>query len=138
MNMIYHTFDWFYRKYVFMKNENSRVGKVFPENKWQLELLEESDLVLINRDFAFDDALALPPNVVPVGGLQVERSNEIPNDVRLMLYNCLISCDDFFFSSGCFHLRQEFRQTDYSLHDGQQHPRRGLGERENLRDNERL
>lgn len=81
MNMIYHTFDWFYRKYVFMKNENSRVGKVFPENKLKLELLEYSHLVLINCEFAFNDVLALPPNVVPVGALQVERKNEIPNDV---------------------------------------------------------
>lgn len=81
VNMIYHTFDWFYRKYVFMKNENSRVGQVFVGNKLKLELLEYSDLVLINREFAFDDVLALPPNVVPVGALQLERRNEIPNDV---------------------------------------------------------
>lgn len=82
MNMIYHTFDWFYRKYVFMKNENSRVGKVFVENKLKLELLESSDLVLINRDFVFNDVLALPPNVVSVGSLHTQRLNEIPNDVR--------------------------------------------------------
>lgn len=81
VNMIYHTFDWFYRKFVYMKNENSRVGKVFAGNKLKLELLEYSDLVLINREFAFDDVLALPPNVVPVGALQAERANEIPNDV---------------------------------------------------------
>ncbi|CRK88693.1 CLUMA_CG002370, isoform A [Clunio marinus] len=80
MNMIYHTFDWFYRKYVYMKNENSRIGKVFPENKLDLELLEYSDLVLINREFAFDDVLALPPNIIPISSLQVERQNEIPND----------------------------------------------------------
>jgi UDP-glucoronosyl and UDP-glucosyl transferase len=83
MNMIYHTFDWFYRKYIFMKNENSRVGKVFVENKLKLELLESSDLVLINRDFAFDDVLALPPNVVSVGSLHAQRKHEIPNDVSL-------------------------------------------------------
>lgn len=82
MNMIYHSFDWFYRKYVFMKNENSRVGRVFVENKSNLERLEYSDLVLINHDCAFDDALALPPNVISVGALQVARTNEIPNDVR--------------------------------------------------------
>ena len=80
-NMIYHSFDWFYRKYVFMKNENRRVGKVFVENKLKLELLESSDLVLINREFAFDDVLSLPPNVANVGFLHVARINEIPNDV---------------------------------------------------------
>lgn len=85
MNMIYHTFDWFYRKYVFMKNENRRVGKVFKENKSKLEQLEYSDLVLINRVFAFDDVLALPPNIFSVGSLQAERINEIPNDVSIKL-----------------------------------------------------
>lgn len=80
-NMIYHTFDWFYRKYVFMKNENRRVGKVFSGNKLKLELLESSDLVLINHESAFDDVLALPPNVVPIGALQIERTDEIQNDV---------------------------------------------------------
>lgn len=85
MNMIYHTADWFYRKNVFMRNENRRVGKVFEGNKLKLELLEYSELVLINHEFAFDDVLAFPPNVIPVGGLQVERKNEIPNDVRKLL-----------------------------------------------------
>lgn len=85
VNMIYHTFDWFYRKYVFMKNENSRVGKVFVDNEWKLEQLEYSDLVLINREFAFDDVLTLPPNVICVGALQAERKNEIPNDVSRKL-----------------------------------------------------
>jgi glucuronosyltransferase len=88
-NMIYHTFDWFYRKYVYMKNENRRVGKVFVGNKLKLELLEESDLVLINRAPGFDDVLALPPNVVAVGGLQAERSGEIQNDVSELLPGAL-------------------------------------------------
>lgn len=87
-NMIYHAFDWFYRKYVYMKNENRRVGKVFVENKLKLEQLEESDLVLINRGLGFDDVLALPPNVVSVGGLQAERSGEIQNDVSELLVFC--------------------------------------------------
>lgn len=97
MNMIYHTFDWFYRKYVFMKNENRRVGKVFVENKSNLEQLENSDLVLINRQFAFDDVLVLPPNVFCVGSLQAERSNEIPNDVSIaLLLSVFISSNDAF------------------------------------------
>lgn len=99
MNMIYFTFDWFYRKYVYMKNENRRVDRVFAENKLKLEQLEYSDLVLINREFAFDDVLALPPNVIPVGGLQAERKNEIPNDVsRSTLPGDLISDGDNVYS----------------------------------------
>lgn len=83
MNMIYHAFDSFYRSMVFVKNENRRISKVFGEkNKLNVEQLEYSDVVLLNRDFSFDDVLPLPPNVVPIGGLQVERKNELPNDVR--------------------------------------------------------
>lgn len=114
MNMIYHTFDWFHRKYVFMKNENSRVGKVFPENKLKLEMLEYSDLVLINRVFVFDDVLAFPSNVICPGALQAERSNEIPNDVRMKLlewFNLMWRwrlCFRFP-HSGCFHLCWKLR-----------------------------
>jgi hypothetical protein len=79
---IYHTFDWFYAKYVYMKNENRRLAKLFGgENRLQLELLEYSDLVIINRNFAYDEVLPLPPNVIPVAGLQAQRRNEIQNDV---------------------------------------------------------
>lgn len=84
VNLCVHIFDWFYRSYVFMENENRRLDKVFGGNKLKLERLEQSDLVLINREFAFDDVLALPPNVIPVGALQAERFNEIPNDVRVL------------------------------------------------------
>jgi glucuronosyltransferase len=80
---IYHTFDWFFARFVYMKNENARVATMFGnENKIKLEQLEYSDLVLINRDFYFDDILPLPPTVVLVAALQAERKNEIPNDVR--------------------------------------------------------
>lgn len=95
-----------------MKNENSRIGKVFVENKLKLELLESSDLVLINRVFAFDDVLALPPNVVSVGSLHAQRINEIPNDVSLNDDEAFvskassntdsISCDDFSHSQDVF------------------------------------
>jgi glucuronosyltransferase len=80
---IYHTFDWFYAKFVYMKNENRRATKMLGESheKLMLEQLEQSDLVLINRNFAFDDVLPLPPNVVPVAGMQAQRKNEIQNDV---------------------------------------------------------
>lgn len=83
MNMIYFTFDFFYRKFVFMKNENRRVGKVFSGNKLKLEQLESrTELLLINREFAFEEnVLNLPPNVKTVGYLHVTRKNEIPNYV---------------------------------------------------------
>ncbi|KAG5673008.1 hypothetical protein PVAND_003088 [Polypedilum vanderplanki] len=82
---IYHTFDWFYGKFIYMKNENRRAMKILGEKNHSekltisLEQLEYSDLVLVNRNFAFDDVLPLPPNVVPVAGLQAQRKNEIQN-----------------------------------------------------------
>lgn len=88
LNMMYHSYDWFYRKYIFMKNENQRILQLFPHNKQKLEQMELSELVLINSEFSFHDPFPLPPNVVRVGGLQAERNNEIPNDVR-QNYNIL-------------------------------------------------
>lgn len=81
LNMLYHSYDWFYRRYIFMKNEHQRIIQLFPNNKQQLEQMEKSELVLINSDFSYHDPFPLPPNVVRVGGLQAERINEIPNDV---------------------------------------------------------
>lgn len=79
---IYHAFDWFYSKYVYMKNENRRVWGLFGDgNKLKLEQLEYSDLVIINRNFAFDDILPLPPNVIAVAGLQAQRKTAFHNDV---------------------------------------------------------
>jgi len=83
---IYHTFDWFYANHIYMKNENRRVWNVFGvknEKLLSIDHLEYSDLVLINRNFAFDDIFSLPPNVIPVAGIQAQRINEIPNDVRI-------------------------------------------------------
>ncbi|CAO1433288.1 unnamed protein product [Diamesa serratosioi] len=80
LNMLYHCYDWFYRRYIFMRNENQRTTQLFPNNQHKLEQMEKSDLVLINSDFSYHDPFPLPPNVVRVGGLQAERINEIPND----------------------------------------------------------
>lgn len=94
VNMLYHSYDWFYRKYVFMKNENQRIQQLFPQNKQKIEQMERSALVLINSDFSFQQPFPLPPNVIRVGGLQAERINEIPNYVskhnnHLSLFNNL-------------------------------------------------
>lgn len=86
---IYHTFDWFYANHIYMKNENRRVWNVFGvknEKLLSIDHLEYSDLVLINRNFAFDDIFPLPPNVIPVAGIQAQRINEIPNDVRIFFF----------------------------------------------------
>lgn len=81
---IYQAFDWFYARFIYMKNENRRARKIFGVKNGrdlEIERLEQSDLVLINRNFGFDEVLHLPPNVIPVAGIQAQRTGEIPNDV---------------------------------------------------------
>lgn len=82
-NSLYHLFDWFYRKYIYMKNENRRCRKYFPNNKLSLEEIEQkTDLVLTNSDFVLDYVHSLPPNVIEVGALQAQRKIEFINEVK--------------------------------------------------------
>lgn len=114
-NLSYFLFDWFYRTYVYMVNENRKARKLFGTRSMRmLESIEESaDLVLLNVDFALDSARLLPPNVIPVGGLQVQR-----NDV-LDSVNIEVSHLSFFLTSfQCNFYQSETTTAARRLHGG--------------------
>jgi glucuronosyltransferase len=73
-NGFYHAFDWFYRRFIFMPNENEYAVELFGPKIPKLERIEQmSTLILVNSDFSIDHVQPLPPNVITVGGLQVKR-----------------------------------------------------------------
>lgn len=73
-NTFYFLFDWFYRSYIYMVNENRKARKLFGSHLPKLQTIEaRTALVLVNIDFSIDYPQLLPPNVIPVGGLQVKR-----------------------------------------------------------------
>ncbi|XP_055588374.1 UDP-glucosyltransferase 2-like isoform X2 [Uranotaenia lowii] len=81
-NTVYWAFDMFYRNYVFMVDEDRRSKKLFGEETTSISTIEtRSDLFLVNSDFSMDYYKALPPNVIPVGGLHVLRDETV--DLRI-------------------------------------------------------
>lgn len=47
-----------------------------------LDQLEKRTLLaLVNTNLALDESYPLPPNVIPVGGLQVKEPNKLPQDI---------------------------------------------------------
>lgn len=89
-NLSYYLFDWFYRSYVYMVNENRKARRLFGGAARSLESIERSTaLVLLNVDFALDSAHLMAPNVIAVGGLQAQRT-EFLDEVVFYLYKYIV------------------------------------------------
>ncbi|XP_037028689.1 UDP-glucosyltransferase 2-like [Bradysia coprophila] len=85
-NWSYYFYDWVYRRFVHMANENRKAKKLFGALSPSLESIESmTELVLVNIDFSFDYPQVLPPNVIPVAGLQVNRTEKPDQSVDLFL-----------------------------------------------------
>lgn len=81
-NLLFFAFDRLMRKSVHMKNENRKAKTVFGSDLINLEEIESnSSLVLVNVDWSMDYKQPLPPNVIPVGGLQTKRFEPMNPDV---------------------------------------------------------
>lgn len=81
-NLLFFAFDRLMRKSVHMKNENRKAKTVFGSDLINLEQIESnSSLVLVNVDWSMDYKQPLPPNVIPVGGLQTKRFEPMNPDV---------------------------------------------------------
>ncbi|XP_065095063.1 UDP-glycosyltransferase UGT5-like [Ochlerotatus camptorhynchus] len=82
-NTLYWALDIFYRNRIYMTNEDRRVKRLFGSNSTSVKLIEQrSDFILVNSDFSMDYYQALPPNVIPVGGLHVSRTEKVPPIVK--------------------------------------------------------
>lgn len=79
LNFIYVYYEQIYRNYVFMPKANAIAKRGFGEN---IRFLEETErkmgLLLCNIDSILDYPIALPPNIIPVGGLQVKPPRKLP------------------------------------------------------------
>lgn len=78
-NYFYTSLFILYRQYVFMPSVWKKSQKVFGENiKSYQEVEKNVSLLLANFDHVLDFPQALPPMVIPVGGLHTKRVKEIP------------------------------------------------------------
>ncbi|XP_058812661.1 UDP-glycosyltransferase UGT5-like [Topomyia yanbarensis] len=82
-NTLYWGLDIFYRNHIYMRNEDRRAKHLFGKDTASVKQIEKrSDVILVNMDFSMDYYQALPPNVIPVGGLHVSRREEVAPIVK--------------------------------------------------------
>nr|XP_029729007.1 UDP-glucuronosyltransferase 2B31-like [Aedes albopictus] len=78
-NTFYWLLDSYHRQFRFMASEDGRARELFGSNTTSVKNIEKrSSVVLVNSDFSMDYHQALPPNVIPVGGLHITRPEKIP------------------------------------------------------------
>lgn len=78
-NFFYTYVEVMYRKNSFSPLENKMVKDQFGEETPQLRDFERNiSLLLTNVDFNMDFPMALPPNIIPVGGLHLTPGKPLP------------------------------------------------------------
>ncbi|KAF2886449.1 hypothetical protein ILUMI_19724 [Ignelater luminosus] len=86
LNFIYVYYELIYRNYVFLSRATEIAKKRFGENIRSLEETERKmGMLLCNIDIMLDYPIALPPNIIPIGGLQVKAPKELPKDLQEIL-----------------------------------------------------
>ncbi len=73
-----------------------RASTSFKNSPSMLELGMRSALFLTNYDPSVDGIQQIPPNVIPVGGLQIKPANKLP-EVCMSLIRLIVKTQFFFF-----------------------------------------
>lgn len=82
-NYIYLNADVLYRKFIATRAENKIAKRLFGEDTPDLEEFERNmTLLLSNTDPILDYPVPLPPNIIPVGGLQIKPGKPLPDDLK--------------------------------------------------------
>ncbi|KAF5300891.1 hypothetical protein FQR65_LT09054 [Abscondita terminalis] len=77
-----------YRQYIAMPEEYALAKKYFGENTRSLIDIERNiSILLANTDPNMEYPLDLPPNIIPVGGLQVQPAKSLPEDLQQIINN---------------------------------------------------
>ncbi|KAF5280903.1 hypothetical protein FQR65_LT03052 [Abscondita terminalis] len=86
LNFFYVYVEVMYRKNSFSPRENKIVKDYFGELTPALRDYERNiSLLLTNVDFVFDYPMALPPNIIPVGGLHLKAPKALPKDLQKIM-----------------------------------------------------
>lgn len=85
-NILNYLYDRIYRTFPFMRAENVIARRIFGESLINLEEIErKTQLYLVNTQPVIDSGLLLPPNVIPVGAVQLQRPGGISSAVQMFL-----------------------------------------------------
>ncbi|KAF5282555.1 hypothetical protein FQA39_LY04962 [Lamprigera yunnana] len=82
-NFLYVYYELFYRKFISTPIETKLAKEYFGENIPPFEEVERNiSILLCNTDPNLEYPLDLPPNVIPVGGLQIQPPKPLPQDLQ--------------------------------------------------------
>ncbi|XP_058123178.1 UDP-glycosyltransferase UGT5-like [Anopheles coustani] len=82
VNAYVHLFDSLYRKFVFLPELTAIAQRPFDYPLPDLAELEKRTLIMLtNSNPALDPPESLPPNVIPVGGLQIVPAKPLPEEL---------------------------------------------------------
>uniref|UniRef100_A0A1Y1MYN2 Glucuronosyltransferase n=1 Tax=Photinus pyralis TaxID=7054 RepID=A0A1Y1MYN2_PHOPY len=82
-NFVLTHFEVFYRKYFGLPAEYKLAKKYFAEDIRPFEEVERNMSILITSyDPILDFPMALPPNIIPAGGLHVQPVKPLPDDLK--------------------------------------------------------
>lgn len=83
-NFMYSYYEIYVRRYEFMIHEEQSARKYFG-NEYVRPLHQYEDdfaVLLCNYDPLMEYGIALPPNIIPVGGLHARPGNKLPEDLQ--------------------------------------------------------
>ncbi|XP_049297583.1 UDP-glycosyltransferase UGT5-like [Anopheles funestus] len=87
-NTLVHLFDALYRRFVFLPQLTRTAQQAFDFPLPDLTELEQRTLVMLtNANPALDPPESMPPNVIPVGGLQIIDPNPLPPELHAFITN---------------------------------------------------
>lgn len=79
INFVFTYAETLYRYYIYLPKEDALIKESFKSYKIDSEELERNvSLLLCNADPILDYPVALPPNIIPVGGLHAHPPKKLP------------------------------------------------------------
>lgn len=87
INTIAIIFEYFLMEFIYLPQQNEMYDKVFADPKPSLaDLRKNVSLVLVNSHFTYKHPRPFVPNMIEIGGIQVNRqSSALPDDVQIVL-----------------------------------------------------
>ncbi|GAB0099858.1 UDP-glucuronosyltransferase [Sergentomyia squamirostris] len=85
MNHVMVYLDHIMKEYFLAAEINNAIRKDFPKGSDVRDIQTRTKLVLVNKNPAVDIMETIMPNVIPVGGLQVQRTKSLPEDLQKVM-----------------------------------------------------
>ncbi|XP_062550537.1 UDP-glucuronosyltransferase 2B20-like [Armigeres subalbatus] len=86
-NVVYHHFEELLKVYHMLPQIDKIVRNQFPDIPYVGDLEKETRIVLLNSNPVIQYSESTMPNVVSVGGMQIVKSKELPDDLKKVVEN---------------------------------------------------